>query len=54
VLVAAVAGRRARNVYDIVLFGENPVGIEVEIEGISKGDAALLQKAAWQVFKSAG
>jgi len=38
-------------VFFAVLFKESPVGIEVE--GLSKGAAVILQKVAWKICKSA-
>jgi hypothetical protein len=39
-------------VFFSVLFTESPVGIDAEVEGLSKSGSARLQKAAWQVCKS--
>jgi hypothetical protein len=40
-------------VFFSVLFKESPVGIDAGVEGLSKDSSALLQKAAWQICKSA-
>jgi hypothetical protein len=40
-------------VFYSVLFKESPVGIQDEIGGLSAGATAMLQKAAWQMRKSA-
>lgn len=39
-------------VFLAVLFKENPVGIEVEIAGLTPKDCLLLQKTAWKVCRS--
>jgi hypothetical protein len=39
-------------VFYSVLFQESPVGLDVELDGLSRDAAVLLQKAAWQVCKS--
>jgi hypothetical protein len=36
-----------------ILFGENPVGINDDIDGVPACGRAVLQKAAWQVCRSA-
>ena len=38
-------------VFLAVLFGENPVGIESELKGLSAADVKLLQQAAWDVAR---
>jgi hypothetical protein len=40
-------------VFYSVLFRENPTGAQTEIEGLTKDSVVLLQKAAWQICKSA-
>jgi hypothetical protein len=39
-------------VFLAVQFDENPIGIEVEVAGLSEKDVLLLQKAAWETCKS--
>ena len=39
-------------VFLAVLFGENPVGIESELKGLSAADVELLQKAAWDAVRA--
>jgi hypothetical protein len=39
-------------VFLAVLFGESPVGIASEVDGLSEKDLALLQKVAWQSCSS--
>ena len=39
-------------VFLAVLFGESPVGISGEVDGLSEKDLALLQKVAWQTCSS--
>jgi hypothetical protein len=34
-------------VFLAVLFEENPVGIDSELEGLTRGEVKLLQQAAW-------
>ena len=34
------------------LFGENPVGVDFEVDGLNEKDLTLLQKAAWQACRS--
>jgi hypothetical protein len=34
------------------LFRESPVGVKVEVAGLSAKDLALLEKAAWQACKA--
>ena len=38
-------------VFLAALFGENPVGIESEVDGVETAGVKLLQQAAWQVAK---
>jgi hypothetical protein len=40
-------------VFLAVLFGESPVGLGGELDGLSEKDLALLQKVAWQTCSSA-
>jgi hypothetical protein len=35
-----------------VLFGITPVGNNAEIQGLDKNDKLLLEKIAWQTYKS--
>src|SRR5262249_9189776 len=39
-------------VFFAVLFDESPVGIDAEIARLTEKDRALLQKTAWQTYKS--
>jgi hypothetical protein len=39
-------------VFLAALFRESPVGIDVEVPGLSAGDRAALQAAAWQAWQS--
>ena len=39
-------------VFLATLFRENPTGVDVEVQGLSAGDRAALQAAAWQAWKS--
>ena len=39
-------------VFLAVLFGENPIGLESDVEGLSPGDTRLLQEAAWEATRS--
>ena len=39
-------------VFLVVLFGESPVGLGGEVDGLSAKDLALLQKVAWQTCSS--
>jgi hypothetical protein len=41
-------------VFLAVLFGENPVGLDGEVDGLGERDLALLQKVAWQTCSWAG
>lgn len=41
-------------VFYSVLFQESPVGLDLELDGLSPSAAVLLQRAAWQVCKSIG
>lgn len=41
-------------VFLAALFGESPVGVEVDGPGLSAGDRAALQAAAWQAWESPG
>ena len=38
-------------VFLAVLFGENPIGIESDLKGVSAGDVRLLQQSAWETAK---
>lgn len=38
-------------VFLAVLFGENPVGITVDLKGLTRADAELLQKTAWETVQ---
>ena len=40
-------------VFLAVLFGENPVGIESDLKGVSTEDIRLLQEAAWETVRRA-
>jgi hypothetical protein len=35
-------------VFLAVLFGENPIGIDIDVDGLNEQDRSLVQKAAWQ------
>jgi hypothetical protein len=39
-------------VFLTVLFGENPVGVDAEVAGLTGKDLTLLQKVAWQECRS--
>ena len=39
-------------VFHAVLFKDSPVGIDVDVAGLSAADQVILQKAAWQACKS--
>jgi hypothetical protein len=39
-------------VFLAMLFGESPVGLGGDVDGLSEKDLALLQKVAWQTYSS--
>jgi hypothetical protein len=39
-------------VFLVALFRESPVGVDVDVPGLSAGDRAALQAAAWQAWES--
>lgn len=41
-------------VFLAALFRKSPIGVEVEVPGLSAGDRATLQDAAWQAWRSFG